>query len=427
MADRPTSVRYIVLLGLCLAAGLAYVHRGTWGIVESTVRSDLDLSTVQTGRAMAAFFWAYALFQIPTGLLVDAWGPRRALLLFGLLGAVTMAISAASLQFDAATGFAVLFVARILMGIAQAGLFPASTRAISNWFPVQRRGFATGTLQACMSAGGAVGAYITARLLGIVDWPMIFLIYAVPGVVWSFWYFAWFRDRPELHGGTNVAERTLLKDAYTVTPRPAGTSAFAPFMRLPIILLCIQQFFRAAPNVFWMTWCSTYLQNVHSLDPQKAGQITSLPTFGVVAGSLAGGLLADWVLKRTGSKRLSRSGVAIGTTLVGVACFGLAYIVPPGQLGLAMTFLIAGALFTSGGNPSSYSVAMDLGGRNLAAVFGAMNMAGNFGAALFSRIVPDWVDEFGWPSVVLLVAGSYLVAAVCWLPLNPNAPERASY
>ena len=59
-------------------------------------------------------------------------------------------------------------------------------------------------------------------------------------------------------------------------------------------------------------------------------------------------------------------------------------------------------------------------------VFGAMNMAGNFGAALFSRIVPDWVDEFGWPSVVLLVAGSYLVAAVCWLPLNPDAPERAS-
>ena len=193
------------------------------------------------------------------------------------------------------------------------------------------------------------------------------------------------------------------------------------FARLPVILLCVQQFFRAAPNVFWMTWCSTYLQNVHALDRTDAGRITSLPTFGVVAGSLSGGLLADYVLKRTGSKRLSRSGVAIGMTLVGILCFGLVYLMPTGQVVLAVTLLIAAAFFTSGGNPSSYSAAMDLGGRHLAAVFGGMNMAGNFGAALFAQIVPIWKDEFGWAEVVLLVGASYLVATVCWIWLKPDA------
>ena len=76
---------------------------------------------------------------------------------------------------------------------------------------------------------------------------------------------------------------------------------------------------------------------------------------------------------------------------------------------------------------------MDLGGRNLATVFGAMNMCGNFGAALFSQLVPEWVDWFGWPAVVLLVGGSYACGLVCWLFLNPDPepsppdPERADF
>jgi len=150
---RPTNVRYVVLFGLCLAAGFAYIHRGCLSVVESTARDEMGLTTRQMGWAIGIFFWAYALFQIPTGLLVDRWGPRKALTLFGLLGAATMAMSAGTLWVDAATGFVILFLARVLMGIAQAGLFPASTRALSVWIPLRRRAFAAGVLQACMSVG----------------------------------------------------------------------------------------------------------------------------------------------------------------------------------------------------------------------------------------------------------------------------------
>src|SRR5262245_59761769 len=199
---RPTNVRYLVLFGLCLAAGLAYIHRGCLSVVESTVRDDLGLSLRQTGLLTSVFFFAYALFQIPTGLLSDRWGPRRALTLFGLLGALTVAMSDGTLWVDAATGFIILVVARLLMGTAQAGLFPASTRALSVWVPLRRRAFAAGILQASMSTGGALGAFFTARLLTRVNWPWIFLIYAVPGFIWSAWFFNWFRDRPEEHRGT---------------------------------------------------------------------------------------------------------------------------------------------------------------------------------------------------------------------------------
>ena len=425
MTARPSNVRYVVLFGLCLAAALAYVHRGCLSVVESTAREDLGLSTGQMGWALGVFFWAYALFQIPTGLLVDAWGPRRALFLFGLLGAVTVAMAAGTLWVDAATGFALLLASRVLMGIAQAGLFPASTRAISVWIPLRRRAFAAGTLQACMALGGAVGAFITGQLLGVVSWPWVFVLYAVPGLAWSFWFFGWFRDRPEDHGGTNAAERDLLR-ADGPTGRPGGD-----WGRLlgdwSVILVCAQQFFRAASNVFWFTWCPTYLQIVCGLSPRAAGTWTSLPIIGVLIGSVAGGIIADRVLIRTGSRRASRSGVAITATLLGVVCFAVTYWIPGNQMALVVAALTLAAVVVSCGNACGYSAAMDLGGRNLATVFGAMNMFGNFGAALFSQVLPGWVREFGWPAAVLLVGGSYLLGAICWLPLDPGrllAPDH---
>ena len=218
-------------------------------------------------------------------------------------------MGAGTLWVDAATGFALLLVLRVLMGIAQAGLFPASTRAMSVWIPLQRRAFAAGMLQACMYFGGAVGAFVTAQLLGVVSWPWVFVIYAVPGLAWSFWFFAWFRDQPDGHRGTNDAERELLR-----MPRSADRAADgwgAIFGDWSVIFLCVQQFFRAASAVFWMTWCPTYLQKVHGLSPQTAGTLTSLPIIGVVLGSIVGGLIADRVFVRTGSRRASRGGVAV--------------------------------------------------------------------------------------------------------------------
>jgi MFS transporter, ACS family, D-galactonate transporter len=425
---RPTRVRYVVLFGLCLAAGLAYIHRGCLSVVESTAREDLGLSTSQMGAALGAFFWAYALFQIPTGLLVDYWGPRRALFLFGLLGAVTVAMTAGTLWMDVSAGFTILLVSRLLMGIAQAGLFPASTRALSVWFPLRRRALAAGTLQACMSLGGAVGAFLTAGLLGIVDWPWVFVIYAVPGLLWSVWFFASFRDRPELHARTNEAEKALL--AHESAPA-AQRSGWGDLLYEPAILfLCGQQFFRAAAAAFWFTWCPTYLQNAHGLDRREAGALAGLPILGFMIGSIIGGVAADWVFTRTGSRRASRCGVAIAATFLGVCLFAATYAVPEGQATLAVIGLVAAALVVSGGNSCSYSTAMDLGGRNLAAVFGAMNMCGNFGAALFSQVAPEWVKACGWPAVVLLVGGLYFIGMLLWLPLNPDAkpdPERADF
>ena len=422
-AVKPTGVRYIVLLGLCLAAGLAYVHRLCLGSAQITIRETIPgLTKGDTGRAMSIFFWTYALFQIPTGLLVDAWGARRSLLLFGLLGAVTVALGAGTLVVGAAAGFTVLFVSRALMGVAQAGLFPASTRCIATWLPLRQRAFAAGTLQACMSVGAAIGAPILGILLVTVQWPWVFLIVAVPGVLWSVWFYLWFRDRPTEHSSVNAAERALLAPpAAPTTPPVAPTlGTWLRIARHPkLVWLCSSQFFRAAANVFWLTWCPTFLCEVYQLDAEAAGWLLMFPFLGVVVGSFLGGILADRVLASTGSKRWSRQGVAIITAAVGVALFLLAYALPLGVYA-AVALLFLAAVFSSGANPCSYSVSIDIGGRYMAVAFGAMNMLGNFGAALFPEVAPTWMREFGTRGVLLLLAALYAAGIFCWVFVDPN-------
>ncbi|HEY8505391.1 MAG TPA: MFS transporter [Gemmataceae bacterium] len=416
--ERPTRVRYVVLAGLCLVACLAYVQRGALGIAESTVRTDLGISEELSGQAIGVFFLAYALFQIPTGMLVDAWGARWALLLFGMAGAATVALGAAG-------GVALLLLGRLLMGVAQAGLFPAATRCIATWFPLSRRAFATGTLTAFMSVGGALGALLTGTLLGVTDWRTIFVLYAVPGVLWSIWFFAWFRDRPEEHPSANGAERDLIAAGRLVPaggdsdPRPR-TPWLRLFTRLALLALCGQQFFRAMATVLYLSWFATFLQETYRLSPGEAGRYTTFPLIGVTTGSFAGGMLSDWVLLRTGSRRWARRGVAVAGPLVGVCLFAAAYFIPTPAAGVAV--ITAAAFFAAFANPCAYSLTIDMGGRHIGSVFSTMNMAGNLGAAAFPLIVPAWVRLAGgdWGTVLFLVGGLYLAGIFGWLLLDPQ-------
>jgi hypothetical protein len=107
-------------------------------------------------------------------------------------------------------------------------------------------------------------------------------------VVWSAWFFGWFRDRPNDHPSTNDDERELLREEKSAKSNTEPTAWSALFGNPAVLLLCAQQFFRAAAAVFWFTWCPTYLQNVHGLSPKAAGSLTSLPILGFMIGSILG-------------------------------------------------------------------------------------------------------------------------------------------
>ena len=162
MLDRPTTIRYQALTWLTLAAALSYLCRNSVGVAESTIREDLGLTLEQSGWFMGAFFWTYAILQIPSGWFAERRGTRIVLSVFALGWSLAM------ICIGIAPGFWLLIAAQLMMGAAQAGIFPASCNSIGHWMPLARRSLACGILAAGMQVGAISASGLTGDRKSVV-------------------------------------------------------------------------------------------------------------------------------------------------------------------------------------------------------------------------------------------------------------------
>jgi sugar phosphate permease len=428
--QRATHRRYLVLAAFCFAATLAYFHRSMLSVPAEQIQSDLQLTDSELGWVLGAIYFTYAVFQIPGGWLADRWGTRRALSLF------VFTWSLATLFTGLPGGLLVLVSGRAICGAAQAGAFPCCVNSFKHWFPPLQRSRASGMLTAAMSVGSVLATASAGPFLELYDWRTLFIVAAIPGLLWAGWFWYWFRDTPAQHSGTNDAERHLIGiDATLVAATPDQASqrhAWATMASSPrMFLICAQHFFRAAGTVFFQTWFPVYLQQARGISLENSGWLASLPLVGIVIGSLLGGYLGDFILTHTGSRRLSRQGIALVSTLGCATCIAASTFVAaalPAVLLISLGMLLAGT-----SSPIAYTITIDLGGRHVGKVFSVMNTAGNLGGAAIPPVVGMIIDQTGqWNYVIALFVGIYLAAALCWIPLNPNgslfsddaAPQR---
>jgi len=411
-SERPTWVRYRVLAWLTLAAALAYLTRNAVGVAESSIRADLGLTLQQSGWFMGAFFWTYAIFQVPAGWLAHRYGTRRALAGFALTWTI------ATVATGIAPGIALLVVAQLLMGAAQAGIFPASCNSISHWISMGRRSIACGMLATGMQLGAIVAGTLTGVLIADVGWRWVFYIYAIPSFAWAVWFLLRFRNHPQHDPAVNATELSLIEagsDRKTLDDAASEATPWLAIARNPTLwMLCGQQISRAAGYMFFATWFPTFLQETRGVSVAESGYLQALVFGGTLAGSLLGGWLTDWIWRRTCSLRLSRSGVGASAMLGCAVLILAAWFVQNATL--AVTLLALGALFAALAGPCAISATIDIGGKHVPQVFGIMNMSGNFAAAACPILVGalfEWTAA--WHLVLLLFAGVYLAGAIFWV------------
>ena len=421
-----SQTRYLVLVILCAAATFAYIGRNCLAVAADDVSSELNIPRTSMGWVMAAFFWGYALAQIPAGSFAHQWGVRRSLALYAFVWSIACA------AMGMAFGFWSLVLFQAGFGVAQAGVFPCSAAAISRWLPISRRAFATGSLGTFMSVGGAIGAAVTGLAMGgyssehlvipAVSWRWVFVACAVPSALWSLWFYHWFRDQPEKHSAVNDTELRIIRQGTTASQEDAVVLS-VPWSKVvasfDMWMICGQQFFRAAGYIFFATWFPTFLKETRGVSTAASGFLTALPLLAVVVGNILGGLLVDAIWNITASKRLSRQLVAF-VTMLGCAHFiAAAYFV---ENAVAAVLLISCGSFTAAlGGSCGYTVTMEKSGKYVAPIFGAMNMTGNLGAAICPVMVAwivQWTDN--WNLVLVFFAAIYVLAAVCWALINPN-------
>ena len=171
--------------------------------------------------------------------------------------------------------------------------------------------------------------------------------------------------------------------------------------------------------MFFASWFPTFLQETRGISVAGSGYLQGLVLAGTLTGSICGGLLTDWIWRRSKSLRLSRSGVGAvflggcGLLILG-AWFVESYIV-------AVGLLTIGALFAALAGPCAFAATIDIGGTRVPQVFGLMNMCGNLAAAACPVLVGllfSWTSN--WNLVLLVFAGVYLLGAACWMFVNPQ-------
>ncbi len=424
---RPTAIRWMVLGLVALASSSAYLTRYCISVANTTIEADLGLTPSQMGIVFGAFNVGYLFFQVPAGAFANRRGTRLA------FPALSSLWSVITLWTAAATSYFPLLASRVAFGAAQAGLTPISAKVITDWFPVSRRGFGSAAIGAAMSLGSVIALGLTAQLLVHLDWRTVFRLYSVVGIAWAAGYYLLARTRPSEHPWVNSAERRLIEgepsnsgDGTASEPVKRGLtwkSLGVMSRSLTMWGICAQALFRAAGYIILVTWFPAFLEKGFGVTREEAGLMSMAPTAAVIVGTMLGGVIVDWLLRRTGSKRISRVHVA-------TAALGLCSVVTlsaswTGSAYQLVAAVAAGAIFSGIGNPAAWAATMDVAGDLTAEVMGVMNMAGTLGALITPIVLGYMIENIektngDWNHVIYLSAGIYLAGSLSWLAVDPD-------
>jgi MFS family permease len=425
MPEKPASrVRHHILATATLVAFLMYLDRICLAniIGSDSFQKDIQLTPGESDWVKLAFFWAYALFQVPAGWLSDRFGARVLITLY--IAAWSLFTAATSF----ATGFATLFVARLLCGLAEAGYYPASSSLLTRWAHVQGRGLASSIISWGGRVGGAVAPGLTAYvILAADDWRWAGWLYGAAGILvaGAFWHV--FREHPRQHPRCNAAEVALLAegrgDFLPVKDPPRRFPLRAACRSLNLWMANAVQFFTNIGWAFLVLSLSDYLKKVMHLDDRMAGWITTAAlSIGILALPL-GGALTDAITRRHG-KRLGRMIPMSVTKFAAAACYPLA-LWTDSPWGMAVAFGLV-AFFADIGLPAMWTTMQDISGRHQAQLFGWGNMWGNIGAGLmpllFTAVLRAWDVNHDYHEGVWLCAAAFVCAGLFALGVNAERP-----
>jgi len=150
-----------VLIVLCIMSYLMYVDRTNISTAALAIRHDLHLNNSQLGIVFAAFALTYAVAMIPGGVIADRLGSRKMLAICGLLWGF------GTLLTGLASGFAMVLLARFIVGLGESPIVPTSARAMTAWMKPEQRGFAQGITHSAARLGNAITPPLVAWLIAL--------------------------------------------------------------------------------------------------------------------------------------------------------------------------------------------------------------------------------------------------------------------
>jgi MFS family permease len=424
----PSRFRWFIVFLLFAITAVNYIDRAAIAYAVPLIERDLKLSPTDTGAILGAFGLGYAITTLAGGFAVDRYGARLVLTVAALLWSLSIGATAL------ASGFAVLYAARVLLGVSEGPNFPAMTGAVSHWLSPQERATALGNALLAVPLALAIGGPIVTQLLAWLDWRATFGVLFVLSVLWvPLWYFL-FRDSPADSRFVNQAELAHIRtgqDALSgVVQAPKRSWPEAKVLRALLtnrtLLANTWAFFVFGYFLFFfMTWLPSYLEHAYGLNLRTIGLFTVLPW---LAAAVVLGLMGRWsdqLLKTTGRLRISRSWLIAGTQLV--AALAVLPVALTHDLTLAIAGITVAVAASMGANSAYYAVNVDIVPDRAATALGIMDFAFALSGFL-APVLTGWVLDLrgSFTDAFLLMAALALSSVVVVLALHRPDEDRES-
>ena len=420
------------ILGLLLALGFVnYLLRNNISVALPSIRKEFDYTSTELGWILGSFNVAYALFQVPGGLLGTAIGPRRALALIALAwGVLTWLTGLVPAVFAGSATAALLglMVVRFLMGVTHAPIFPVSSGAIAQWFPIGRWAFPNAMQNFGLSSGQACVGPVVTFLIIAVGWRASFYWLAPLGFAVAAWWWFYARDTPREHAAVAPAELALIqagREAEFAIPatgmRPDTAASRRAGMRSVlldrnVLVLAASYFCMNCTFYIFADWLFTYLVEERKFSLLAGGLLFALPFIAGSVFAVLGGLACDALCQRIGPRWGCRTPAIIGLLMVSILLLAGARAPNPY---MAVALLALCFAFTQFSDASYWSAATFAGRRHTSAAAGVMNTGGSL-PGLLAPLIGWMIDHVGW---LPTFAGGSLMAVVgagLWLLVDTS-------
>lgn len=317
---RIPNFRYVVAALLLLATMINYADRQALPVVSATIRSEFGMTEQDYGYVVFWFFLAYAIMYALSGPICDRLGTRRGFALFVSVWSI------AAIGHAAAVGKWSLSMWRFLLGIGEPGNWPASAKAVAEWFPLEQRALGIGLFNAGSSLGSALAPPVMAYLTLHYGWRAAFVCVGSLGFLWlTAWLILY--QPPHLSRFITAGEWQFLKGRVRppeqAVPVRVPKGEWLRILKKPeCYSLVIARFFTDPVIYFVIFWLPEYLRKERGFDLAMVGKYAWVPfVFGDI-GYIFGGWISGWMIRHGWHwVRARRTVLILGASIMPVALF----------------------------------------------------------------------------------------------------------
>jgi MFS transporter, ACS family, hexuronate transporter len=399
--DRMTGIRWVVVALLFLATVINYVDRAVLGILKPVLEKELGWDQVAYGWIVTAFQITYAAGYALGGRLFDRIGVRLG---YSLAVAVWSVAEVAHAFVRSVTGFS---LARAGLGIAEGGNFPAAIKTVTEWFPKQKRAFATGLFNAGSNVGAVICPLVVPWLAFRWGWQSAFLATGALGFVWVVMWLAAYHA-PDKHPRVSPAELAYIRSD---PPDPVVRISWPELLRHRQTWAYVVGMVSSSPIWwFYIYWIPDFLNKQYRLQlTQSSGPLVVIFLVADVGG-IAGGWLSSMLIGRGWSVNASRK-LAL---LVCAVCVVPVFFTPlVSRLWVSVALVALAASAHCGFAANLFTLVSDTVPRQaVSSVVGIGGMAGSVGGIFFAQAVSrilqathnNYMIPFAIASLIYLMA-----------------------